>query len=176
MKGIYLAAFKAKHDAKDLTYQDINGKRDLGGDMLDIDLSIFDYVIATPPCNYWSIANPYYWHSEYALKTMNLLPLILIKCYKSGKPFLVECVKNLKRYREYKILRLCEKYNIHYQVVGRHVYFSNVDIDLSCPQIQDFKYGGIRVNNDGYNQGGTNVHNCIEIFLNYIEMLLSDSN
>lgn len=24
---------------------------------------------------------------------------------------------------------------------------------------------GIRVNNDGYNQGGTNVHNCIEKFL-----------
>lgn len=31
MKGIYLGAFKAKHDNHDIVYQDINGKRDLPG-------------------------------------------------------------------------------------------------------------------------------------------------
>ena len=59
-------------------------------------------------------------------------------------------------------------YNIKWQVIGRHIYFTNIDIDLSCPQIQDFRHHGIRVNNDGYNQGGTNVYNCIEIFLKEI--------
>lgn len=75
----------------------------------------------------------------------------------------------MKRYKENHIFRICEMYKIHYQVVGRHVYFSNRYYDLSCPQIQDFKYGGVRVNNDKYNQGGTNVHNCIEIWIQAFE-------
>ena len=29
-------------------------------------------------------------------------------------------------------------------------------------QHQDFKYGGVRINNDGYNQGGSNVYAVIE--------------
>ena len=54
MKGIYLAAFKAYHPNYDIVYQDINGKRDIGGDMMDVDLTQFDFIIATPPCNYYS--------------------------------------------------------------------------------------------------------------------------
>ena len=38
MKGIYLGAFRAYHPDYDLVYQDINGLRDLPGDMLEIDL------------------------------------------------------------------------------------------------------------------------------------------
>ena len=171
MKGIYLAACKARHPNYDIIYQDIDKKYkcDLGGDMLDIDLTPYDFIIATPPCNWWTIANPYYWYSEYALKTRHLLPLTLIKCAKSGKPFIVENVKNLKRYKENHIFRICEKYNIKWQVVGRHVYFTNEEIDLYCEQIQDFKHHGIRINNDGYNQGGTNVFNVIERWLEYVE-------
>lgn len=56
MKGIYLGAFEAQHDGHDIVYQDINGKRDVGGDMMDVDLTPYDYIIATPPCNYWSRA------------------------------------------------------------------------------------------------------------------------
>ena len=59
-------------------------------------------------------------------------------------------------------------YGIKYQNVGRHTYFTNIDIDLSCTQQQDFVYGGKRVNTDGYNQGGKNVYNVIEIFLREI--------
>lgn len=168
MKGIYLAACRALHEDYDIVYQDIDGKRDLGGDMLEVDLAAFDFIIATPPCNWWSKANPYYWYSEYSLKTRHLLPLILIKLGKQSKPFIVECVKNIKRYNDNHIFRICDKYNIFYQVVGRHIYFSNVKVNLFVPQIQDFKYGGIRVNNDGYNQGGTNVHNCIEVWLKFV--------
>ena len=170
MKGIYLAACKARHPDYDIVYQDIDPKYhcDIGGDMLEVDLSPYDYIIATPPCNWWSQANPYYWHSEYALKTRHLLPLILIKLGKQKKPFIVENVKNLKRYKENHIFRICEKFNIKYQIVGRHIYFSNMDIDISCPQIQDFRHHGVRVNNDKYNQGGTNVKNCLEIWLKEI--------
>ena len=170
LKGIYLAACKARHNLYDIDYQDIDKKYscNIGGDMLEVDLTKYDYVIATPPCNWWSIANPYYWYSEYALKTRHLLPLTLIKCAKSGKPYIVENVKNIKRYKENKIFDICSKFDIKWQIVGRHIYFTNIEIDLSCPQIQDFKYGGKRVNNDGYNQGGTNVYNVIEIWLRYI--------
>ena len=82
---------------------------------------------------------------------------------------MVECVKNLKRYKENRIFDICKKFNITWQVVGRHIYFSNKSYNLDCPQIQDFRYGGVRVNNDGYNQGGTNVHNCIELWINALE-------
>ena len=45
-------------------------------------------------------------------------------------------------------------------------------INLDCPQVQDFVYGGKRVNNDGYNQGGTNVHRVIEIWLKAVKEYL----
>lgn len=173
--GLYLAANKARHLNHHIIYQDIDPqfKCDMDGDMLkymDADITqYYTYIIATPPCNWWSKANPYYWRSEYALKTRHLLPLTLIKLAQQKKPFIVECVKNIKRYKENHIFKICEMYSINYQIVGRHIYFSNTNIDVSCPQIQDFKYGGRRVNNDKYNQGGTNVHNCIEIFINEIE-------
>lgn len=169
LKGIYLCACRAVHLDHNLIYQDINGKRDIAGDMLDVSLESYDFVIATPPCNWWSKANPYYWRSEYALKTRHLLPLILIRLAKNNKPFVVECVKNLKRYRENRIFDICELHGISWQVVGRHIYFSNKSYNLACPQIQDFRYGGKRVNNDKYNQGGTNVHNCLEIWICCLE-------
>lgn len=106
--GIYLGACKANHPNHNLMYQDIDGKRDIDGDMLEVKINHYDYVIATPPCNWWSQANPYYWYSEYALKTRHLLPLILIRLAKNGKPFVVECVKNLKRYKENRIFDICK--------------------------------------------------------------------
>lgn len=77
MKGIYLAAFEAYHPNHDIIYQDINGLRDLGGDMLDVDLSSYDFIIATPPCNYWSRCNYRRDISDYSLKTKHLLPGII---------------------------------------------------------------------------------------------------
>lgn len=102
MKGIYLSACKAHHPKHDIVYQDIDPRYgcDLGGDMLEVDLSPYDYIIATPPCNWWSQANPYYWRSEYSLKTRHLLPLMLIKLGGQRKPFILECVRNLKDIRK----------------------------------------------------------------------------
>ena len=49
-----------------------------------------------------------------------------------------------------------------------YIYISNIIVDLQCEQHQDFVYGGKRVNNDGYNQGGSNVHVVIEKWLENI--------
>lgn len=94
MKGIYLASFKAIHPDYNIIYQDINGKRDLAGDMLNIDLKNYDYIIATPPCNYWSKARGSNKPSKYALDTKHLLPGILKKLILLDKPFIVENVRN----------------------------------------------------------------------------------
>lgn len=170
MKGIYLAACKARHPNYDIIYQDIDEKYkcDLNGDMLQVDLSHYDFIIATPPCNWWSKANPYYKTSKYSLETKHLLPDTIQKLAKLNKPFIIENVKNIKRMYENGIFELCDKYGLFTYFVGRHIYISNIMCNLLCKQHQDFKYGGVRVNNDGYNQGGSNVYNVIEIWLEII--------
>jgi site-specific DNA-cytosine methylase len=175
MKGIYLASCKARHEKYDLIYNDIDPKYkpDIVGDMLQVDLTPYDFIIASPPCNWWSKANPYYKTSKYALETKHLLPDTIIKLSESGKPFIIENVKNIKRMAENGIFDLINKYGLFYQFVGRHIYIYNgFLIDLNCEQIQDFVYGGKRVNKDGYNQGGTNVYNVIEIWLKQIDSII----
>lgn len=173
MKGIYLGCCKARHPNYDIIYQDIEKdkyKADLGGDMLTIDISGYDYIIATPPCNWWSKANPYYKKSEYSLKTKHLLPDIIEKLGKQNKPFIIENVINKKRMKENGIFELANKYNLHIIFYGRHTYFTNFYVNFEdVPQQQDFKYGGRRVNNDGYNQGGLNVFLVIEKWLKEVE-------
>ena len=175
MKGIYLASCKARHEKYNLIYNDIDPKYkpDIVGDMLQVDLTPYDFIIASPPCNWWSKANPYYKTSKYALETKHLLPDTIIKLSESGKPFIIENVKNIKRMAENGIFDLINNYGLFYQFVGRHIYIYNgLLIDLNCEQIQDFVYGGKRVNKDGYNQGGTNVYNVIEIWLKQINSII----
>ena len=172
MKGLYLAACKARHPSYNIIYQDINPKYkcDLSGDMLNIDLSNYDFIIATPPCNWWTKANPYYKTSKYALETKHLLPDTIIKLAKQTKPFIIENVINKKRFKENGIYDIINNYNLNVYYVGRHIYITNVKSDeiLNVEQHQDFRYGGIRVNNDGYNQGGSNVFAVIERWLKII--------
>lgn len=126
MKGIYLASFKANHPKYNILYQDINGKRDLGGDMMDVDLTEFDFIIATPPCNYWSRANWRRESSQYAQKTKHLLPCILAKLAYQDKPFIVENVCNNKRFSKEGFYYLpCFVY-----VIGGHTYWTNVLLPL----------------------------------------------
>ena len=174
MKGLYLGACYARHNDYDIVYNDIDPetKCDLVCDMLSVDLDGYDFYIATPPCNFWSKANPYYKKSEYALMTKDLLPRILCKLAATKKPFIVENVKNYKRFKEYGIFDICETFDIYVYPVGRHLYFTNLSfIDLITPQVYDFKGRGIRIHNEGYkksNQGGSNVHSVIEAWLSYI--------
>lgn len=170
MKGIYLFACKARHKNYDLDYNDIDEKYgcNILGDAMNVDLSNYDYIIASPPCNWWSKANPYYKTSEYALSTKHLLPDIIMKLGKQEKPFIIENVKNIKRMKENGIFELIRKYSLYYCFVGRHIYISNILVGLQCHQQQDFVIHGKRINNDGYNQGGKNVFDVVEIFLKYI--------
>ena len=171
MKGIYLFACRARHENYDLDYNDVDGKYgcNITGDAMKVSLKPYDFIVASPPCNWWSKANPYYKTSQYALNTKHLLPDIINKLGKQDKPFIIENVKNKKRMLENGIFDLIIKYDLCYQFVGRHIYISNVIIDLDCPQHQDFVYGGKRVNNDGYNQGGSNVHIVIEKWLENVK-------
>lgn len=170
MKGIYLAAYKAMHPKYDIVYQDINGKRDIGGDMMEVDLTPYDFIIATPPCNFWSQARGNRC-SQYSLDTKHLLPDIIDKCIQLDKPFIVENVKNLKRLREHNIIPRNDCIVI---VVGRHIYFTNVEFRTDdIEQRQDFRYGGRVIQYDDMkdkdHQGGFNVHNVIERFLEVIK-------
>ena len=165
-KGIYLAAGAAYHKNYNIIYQDLLVKRDIGGNMLDIDLNDYDFIIATPPCNFWSRARGNK-ISNYSLETKHLLPDIIDKLIKLNKPFIVENVKNDKRMLEHNILprKDCKIYYLN-----RHIYFTNVELDLSnIEQRQDFKYGGKVIKYDDmetkYHQGGFNVYNVIECFL-----------
>lgn len=173
MKGIYLASYKALHPDYDIVYQDINGKRDLSGDMMGINLYSYDFIIATPPCNYWSKARGNRC-SQYSLDTKHLLPDILYKLCSQGKPFIVENVKNRKRFLSFGLYDFpCQVFEI-----GRHTYWTNVFFDKSDIEElnnmcrQDFKYGGKVILYDDMknkeHQGGYNVHIVVEKFLEKI--------
>lgn len=164
MKGIYLASFKANHPNHSLIYQDINGKRDISGDMLDIDLTPYDYIIATPPCNYWSRANYRRETSEYAQKTKHLLPDIIDKLIELNKPFIVENVRNKKLMQENGLYDLdCYIYHI-----GRHTYWSNIILDI---EKITFEPDNIQNKSQSNRQGGTQVHKIIEIFIKTVKEL-----
>lgn len=167
-KILYLAAYKAYHGGWDIDYQDIDGKRDIGGDMMDVDIEPYDLVIATPPCNYWSRANYRRDTSEYSQQTKHLLPAILEKLINSGKLFIVENVRSEKMFKKAGILDLqCYVYYI-----GRHTYWTNIYLSdgeieaLKRRQTKDF------TNEKGWttrlkknSQGGDNVHTVIEYLL-----------
>lgn len=161
MKGIYLAAFKAEHPGYNIVYQDNNGKRDLSGDMLSIDLSSYDFIIATPPCNFWSKANYRRFESLYSLNTFHLLPSILHKLIIIGKPFIVENVTNEKLFMKFHLFDL----PLFIYHIGRHTYWTNVFLNTSIykQECDDIQY--ISSKN---RQGGENVHDVIDIFLKSI--------
>lgn len=178
MKAIYLGAYKALHLDFDVVYQDINGKRDIAGDMLDVDLTPYDFVIATPPCNFWSIARGNRC-SQYSLDTKHLLPDVIKKCAKSGKRFVVENVINKKRFAEHGIYDVAEECGCFIYYIGRHTYFTNVKLEeneiesLKSKNRQDFKYHGKVIKyydmKDTDHQGGYNVHIVIDYFLNKVD-------
>ena len=170
MKGIYLASFRANHPNWDIVYQDIDGKRDIGGDMMDVDLSNYDFIIATPPCNYYSRANYRRETSEYSQITKHLLPDILRKLCNQNKPFIVENVRSSRLFKELGLFDLpCY---VHF--VGRHTYWTNCLCDFSSikqkPKTiirEDGKHIWLSSQNTSRakRQGGEEVHEVIETWL-----------
>lgn len=169
-KIIYLAAGKAKLNFDNVVYNDYEIERDINKDMMEVDLTDYDLIVATPPCNYWSRANCNI-NSAYSQKTKHLLPFIIWKCIATGKPFIVENVINKRRmYFIEEVKKYC-----YYKEHGRHSYFMSHDIDISSvPQIQDFKYGGYFINKGDNKQGGSNVNNVIEKYINEVKELLEN--
>lgn len=164
MKVIYLASGRAKLNYPNVIYNDIKEKRDLTGDMMSIDLNNYDILVATPPCNYYSRANNRRETSVYALETKHLLPDIIDKFIKTGKPFIVENVRNEPLFIKQG---LYDKRCLIYKH-GRHTYWTNIMFDLSrVPQEYDFKtipgYGCVRLKS--YVQGGKNVNDVIDLFI-----------
>lgn len=175
MIGVYLAAARARHNDYNIIYNDYDKKFncDLTCDMMSVDLEKYDFVIASPPCNYWSIARGNRL-SDYSKNTKHLLPDIIDKCINLGKPFIIENVKNNKRFLENNLFnKKCYCF-----IVGRHTYWTNLYIpDIQfLHQRQDFKTHGkvIKYNDmiDNYHQGGYNVYVVIEYFLNYLSKIL----
>ena len=105
MKGIYLGACRAYHENYNIDYNDIQSGYHINiiSDMMEIDLNKYDYIIATPPCNYYSRARGKK-ISNYSLATKHLLPDIIKKCSKLNKPFIIENVRNWKRFQEEGII------------------------------------------------------------------------
>ena len=168
MKILYLAAGHGQLNTQhQVVYQDLIVKRDLGGDMLDVDLSDYDLIIATPPCNYYSRANYRRETSDYSNKTKHLLPGIITKLENIDVPVIIENVINKKR-----MSFILQKTSLFYNEVGRHCYFTNRLVDFSgIPQKYAFEYGGKSIQNmsNSARQGGKNVQLVLE---HYIEACL----
>ena len=175
MKGIYLGACRAYHPKFDLDYNDIikSSKHiNIICDMLTVDLAAYDYLIATPPCNYWSRCNYRRDISSYAINTKDLLLDVLKKFVLSCKPFIVENVRSSKLFKKFGIFKFCNDNGIFIYFYGRHTYFTNVMINFNgVIQRQDFLNGGVRIkyhdDYSKYNQGGFNVHNVIDYWIEY---------
>lgn len=119
MKGIYLASRKHRIKEAQLDYNDIIQYEGINkpGDMMNINLDEYDYIIATPPCNYYSRANYRRETSKVAQETKHLLPGILKKLEKMDIPFIVENVCNEK------LLPKTKFYEFNF---GQHHFYTNV--------------------------------------------------
>lgn len=162
MKILYLAAGKALLNTKhNVIYNDYNIQRDIKDDMLNVSLSGYDLIIATPPCNYYSRANYRRDISSYSINTKHLLPTIIKKLEKMDIPIIIENVINKKLMKD-----ILDNTSLFYYELGRHCYFTNRLINFNhIPQEKDnitnksySLYGGSR-------QGGKNVNTVFEYFI-----------
>lgn len=160
--GVYLASHIAEHKDFNIHYQDITGKRDIGGCMLDVDLNNYDFIIATPPCNYWSRANYRRDTSEYSLKTKHLLPDILTKLKEAEIPYIVENVKNSSLFTQYNLYDLAP----YVYEIGRHTYWTNIPFNMSNKK---FAHDNIKNKSSKNRQGGQQVYDVIQFWLEYIK-------
>lgn len=148
-KVIYLASGKAKLEYPYVIYNDLYEDSDLKVDMLQVDLTDYDIILASPPCNYYSKARGNKKPSRYAEETKHLLPDIIEKCIDLGKPFIIENVRNKPLFKKLGYFT----YPCYIYFHGRHTYWTNVMINFShIPQTFDFSCGGHKLKS--YIQGG----------------------
>lgn len=170
MKGIYLGACRAYHPNYNLDYNDIVPGYHINVvcDMLEVDLNKYDFIIASPPCNFYSKANWRRNSSFYSLATRHLLPSILLKCCLLDKPFIIENVRNMPLFIRSGIIDICNKYGVFVYEYGRHTYFTNIMINFNgITQVPD-NIQNICNCNKYYREGGTNVFNVLEYWLSVV--------
>ena len=119
MKGVYLCARKHRIPGYLIDYNDIEYYPGITllGDCRNIDVSQYDFIIATPPCNYYSRANYRRDVSTVAQSTKDLLPYCIDICQRSGKPFIIENVCNSS------LLPKADCYEFDF---GQHHFYTNV--------------------------------------------------
>ena len=124
MKGLYLCSREHRIPGYEIIYNDIVNYPgiDLCMDIRDIRLkdlvnNNIDYIIATPPCNFYSRANYRRESSIVAQETKDLLPYCLALCIKSGLPFIIENVMNST---------LLPKSNLYEFDFGQYHFYTNV--------------------------------------------------
>lgn len=160
MSGIYLCARKHRLSNYDIVYNDIINYPgiNLCCDMREIkDFSIYDFIIATPPCNYYSRANFRRSSSRIALETKDLLPLCIERLSHSGKPFIIENVCNST------LLPRSDVYEFDF---GNHHFYTNVFMlvpDKSFAVSQNKQYVSRSKRDDNFN-----VDLIIKLFLEMI--------
>ena len=120
-KVIYLASGRALLNYDNVVYNDCKENRELKCDMMEVNLEEYDILIATPPCNFYSRARGGNKPSEYAINTRHLLPDIIDKFIRTGKPFIVENVRNDPLFKK---VGLYDK-NCFVYKHGRHTYWTN---------------------------------------------------
>lgn len=126
----------------------------------NINLNDIDFIISTPPCNYYSRANYRRDISQYSLATKHLLPYFINKLPELNKPFLIENVINDNLQVEF----LYKCYSFKH---GRHRYWTNIKFDL--PEVQ--KTQPIKYMSTKKRQGDINVHNVIIAFIKEVKKL-----
>lgn len=161
MLGIYLCARKHRLLDYDIVYNDIISYDgiDIVSDCRSVSLLPFDYIICTPPCNYYSRANYRRDISKIALETKDILPYMINKCILSGKPFLIENVLNDS---------LLPKADCFTYKFGNHIYYTNV---LLCMVSKDLFVKQNKANVcRNKRDGNYNVDLIIRLFLEIINI------
>lgn len=172
MKIIYLCAYtsaKYYEEYNNIDFNDINQYDGINikCDAMNVDIGNYDLVLASPPCNYYSRANYRREKSTYSKATKHLLPGILDKCMESGKPFIIENVRNYKMiFSIVQEMQLKYGYILKFITYGRHTYITNLyNFNPSSEQKQD----RITQIPTKKRQGGENVNNVFKEFIKYNE-------
>lgn len=134
-------------------------------DMLKVDISPYDVVLATPPCNWYSRANYRRDESPVALATKHLLPSIVDKLLATDKLFMVENVMNST---------LIPKYHDRlYQFTwGQHTFFTNV---LLLVPHKSYEVAQHKAQMQyGHRDDNYNVHYIFDLFLDRCKDILSE--
>lgn len=164
IKTIYLASGYAKLKAENVTYNDLVVPRENRQHMLDVDLTQYDILIATPPCNFYSYARGASPPSKYALETAHLLLEIIIKFHETGKPFIVENVTN-KTTLDF-IWAMSADLGLYRFKHARHTYITNIMFDVrSVAEEFDFDSSQKLLNPFNDRQGGYQVSAVFDCFV-----------